>query len=519
MTAGSAWVPPRAWLEEPNESVRPAVLLLATLLAALLRWPGLGDHPLWIDEFLTWKLLDPALGAGFLEQVRDGYQSPLLIALLWPLTRDGMSEWALRLPSALAGVAAVPLFGLLADRLAGRRTAEWAAVLLAVSPFHLWYSQDGRGYALLMLGAVVSTLVLVRLMRRGPDLPGAVGYGLSAGLMILSNNSGLFLVAAHAVAVLLTATPRGRRSWLVWTAAFGTALLVALPWLLRAAGILAVDRLAPGAGTGAALRAGQSFTPLALPYTFHSFWYGFSLGPSLFELHRPDRTALVMQALPVLAPAWAVAALLAAGGWWRLRARVRLATLLWVLIPLALVTLLAVRNVKAFNPRYAAVALPAVLLLTAHGAAAWGRAGRWLGVVYLAFALVATGGYLGFERYAREDVRAAAAWIDAHGAADEPVLVPVVSGLYGLYARNAAPVIPFWTTPVIRDDAAARAALAPHLEGRDAAWLLLCRSWDLDPGDRLPAALGALGAVEVAGRWPGVRLLRWDRSDENGRTP
>lgn len=520
MIRADAFVPPRGWWgEDPPRDSRPLVLLLATALAALLRWPGLGDHPLWIDEFLTWKLLDPARGVDFAEQVRDAYQSPLLIALLWPLTRDGLSEWALRLPSAVAGVATVPLFGILADRLAGRRTGEWAALLLAVSPFHLWYSQDGRGYALLMLWAVAATLALVSMLRRGPTAGGALGYAACAGLMILSNNSGLLLVAAHGLGVLLLATPRSRRDWGLWALACGGAVLLASPWLLRASGILAVDRLAPGAAVGAALASGQPFTPLALPFTLHAFWYGFSLGPSLFELHRPDRMDLVVRALPLLAPAWLAAGALTLSGWWRLPARTRWLTALWTVVVFALVVLLAVRNVKAYNARYAAAVMPLVLLWTAHGVTSLGRPGRWLGVVALAFALVATGGYLGHDRYAREDVRSAAAWIDVHGTPDEPVLAPVVSGLYELYAQETRTVVPFWGEAQVRDAAAARALLERHLAGADAAWLLLCRSWDLDPGDRLPAALAELGDVREAGRWPGVRLLHWTRGPDSGRTP
>ena len=519
MSGPAAFVPPRGWLEDAPERARPLVLVLATVLAALLRWPGLGDHPLWIDEFLTWKMLDPATGAGFLEQVRDSYQSPLLIALLWPLTRDGLHEWALRLPSALAGVAAVPLFGLLADRLAGRRAGEWAAVLLAVNPFHLWYSQDGRGYALLMLWAVVATLALSSMLRRGPSPARALGYALSAALMILSNNSGLLLVAAHAVSVLLLAPPRTRGAWGAWSLAFGGAALLVSPWLLVASGILAVERLAPGAATGPGLSSGEGFTPLALPFTLHSFWYGFSLGPSLFELHRPDRVELLKQALPVLAPAWLTAAALTLAGWWSLRPRLRVATAVWTLVVLGLVVLLALRNVKAYNARYAAAVLPMALLWLACGAARPERWARGLAVVALAFALVSSVGYLAVDRYQREDVRAAAGWIDAHGQAADTVLVPVVSGLYRLYDAGGHPVAPFWDTPRIRDAEAARAALADALDGVDTAWLLLCRSWDLDPGDRLPAALAELGAVREAGTWPGVRLYAWTRDPRSGRTP
>jgi len=504
-------VPPLGRDETDSMSPRLGVLLLATLLAALLRLTSLGAHPLWIDEFLTWKMLHPLGGHGFLEQIRDGFQSPLLLAILWPWTRGDLSETVLRLPSALAGVLTVPLFGLLAARLAGRRTGEWAVLLLAISPFHLWYSQDARGYALAVLGATVATLVLLRMLRRGPTPGAAIGYGLAAGLSVLANNSVLFLIAAHGVSVLVWRLPRRGRDWGLWSLAFGLAGLIVLPWLFRAAGVLAVDRLMPGASAGPALRGETTFSPLALPFAFHSFLYGFSLGPSLFELHRPERLDILQRSLPLLLPAWLIGGLLVARGWWRLRADTRWMLTVWIMIPVLVVTFLAVRNVKAFNPRYLAVIMPLVILLWAHGASSLNRWRRGLAIAGLVFVLLATGGYLGAERYAREDIRSAAVAIAAVATQEEVVLVPVVSGLYSLYDPGSATVVEFWDSPIVHDMTTARETLALRLEGRDSGWLVLCRSWDLDPGDRWPRALASLGDVSEFGHWPGVTVLHWRR--------
>ena len=497
---------------DESQDARLSVLLLATFLAALLRFFALGDHPLWIDEFLTWKRLHPATGAGFIEQVQDSFQSPLLLSLLWPWTRGELSELVLRIPSAIAGVALVPLFGILVGRITSRRTAEWAVLLMAVSPFTIWFSQDARGYSLALLGSIVATLVLVRMMREGPTFRTAIGYGLASGLAVLSNNSVLFLITAHALTVLIYAFPRRGREWLIWATAFGLAGILILPWLLKATGVLAVERLAPGAASGQSLRGETTFSPMALPFAFHSLLYGFSFGPSLFELHSPDRMTLLKNALPLLAPAWLVGAFLVVGGLWKMPSRLRLMIMIWIVIPVACVTFLAVRNVKAFNPRYLAVVMPLVLLLLAHGAASLGRLGRMAALICFVFTLVATGGYLGFERYAREDIRSAAVAIEAVSLPGEPVLVPVVSGLYGLYASDHANIVDFWGCPVVRNSEMADQSLAERFVGYDSGWLVLCRSWDLDPGNRWPVALALSGEVEEFGQWPGVTVLRWKRT-------
>ena len=415
-----------------RETPRGSFLVAATALAAVLRFLSLGDHPLWIDEYMTWQMLRPVVEHGFWEQVGDAYQSPLTIAALWPLSRDLCSEWLLRLPSAVAGVLSVPLGGLLAARFGGRRTGEWALLLLALNPFLIWYSQEARGYATLVLLGLASTLVLMRMLQEGPRLGSALLYGALAGLASLANNSALFLVAAHALTVLLTATPRDGRRLALWATAFGLAILIPLYWLLQATGILAVDRLAPGTDTGAALREGSTFTPLALPFTFHAFVYGFSLGPSLTDLHHPDRVQAVLRHAPVLVPALLAVAALVVSGLAGLRRRRAGIALIWIVIPLLAVSLLAMRNVKAFNPRYVAVCMPVVLMLAAHGAASW-RVGRWPALLVAVFMVVSLAGYFGADRYGREDLRAPARRIAEQAGPQDAVLVPVVSGLFDFY--------------------------------------------------------------------------------------
>lgn len=502
-------VPAAGWLGGEIRDPRPAVLLMATVLAAVLRIYSLGDHPLWIDEYLTWKFLRPAGdGASLWTQLRDSFQSPLTIALLWPLSRGACSEFWLRLPGALAGIATVPLGALLAARLAGRRTGEWAALLLAVQPFMIWHSQEARGYALTMLLITGASLLLVRMIRRGPDTATAVGYGLTAGLAVLANNSALFMVVAHGLSVLVLARPRRTADWGRWALAFSLAVVVTAPWLLKASGILAVERLAPGVAMGEALRQDSTFTPWALPFAAHSIVYGYTLGPSLTELHGADRLDVVVSWLPLLAPAGLLAVLLVFGGLWRMPRRSGIAVSIWILIPLCAVVLLSMRNVKAFNVRYLAAIVPVVVMLASRGIVHL-RYGRWLGLAMLGLVLASLGGYYGSERYAREDLRTVARIIEERAGPNDVVLVPVVGDLYAHYQQTDMRVEPFWGCPRIHERQQALTALNERIDGADRAWLVLCRAWDLDPRDLLPGALSELGQVDERFGAAGVRVFSW----------
>ncbi len=64
----------------------------------------------------------------------------------------GTGEIALRLPSALAGIATVPVAWAIGRELAGpARGDRCCAALVAVNPLFVWYSQEARAYGLFVL--------------------------------------------------------------------------------------------------------------------------------------------------------------------------------------------------------------------------------------------------------------------------------------------------------------------------------------------------------------------------------
>jgi len=524
--ADSAWVPDPAWLHperaaQDEEEISAGFLLLVTLLAAAVRFYHLGWQPLWVDEEMTWAMIRPDAGLLFGRQLLDEIQGPLYLASVWPLVRKfGLSEFWLRAPAALAGLLAVPLAGLLGRRLCGARTGRLLALLLAVSPFHLWYSQEARGYSFLILFAIVSTLAFLRLAE-APRGGRAVGYALASAAMVWSNLSGLFLIGAQAVAVVAVVRPRGARVRWLWVVAFTLMVLGALPWLLRAAGILAVDRLVPGAAAGTALRGETTFTPLALPFTLFAFLFGYSLGPSLAELHHADRVAAVRAHWPVLAAAAAAAAVVLTAGVARLGRRTGILLAIWIVLPTAAISLLALQNVKPFNPRYLAATFPLLLLVAARGLGGLPRRlGRAGGFLLCGLCLWSLWGYHGDVRYAKEDVRDAAVWVGGRAEPGDPVIVPVITRVWNLYHQGPGRVVPMWETTVVADAATARAFLATRMAGASHGFLVLSRVWEIDPDGRLPAALAAEARVVDEVRFPGVRVMEWRRDQVGaGETP
>jgi hypothetical protein len=508
-------VPPAGWVEpRTDRDAGPGAgyLLLVTALAALLRLWQLDGMSLWIDEIMTWNLVAPGRGLDFVDQMLAAYQGPLYPAVVWPLLRWEESAVMLRLPAAVAGIVAVPLLGVFAARLWGRRTGRLAALLLALSPFAVWYAQEGRGYSFAILWAIAAGLVMLAALERGPSAGRMAALLLVGFLGVTSNNSFLFLLLAFGVTVLCVARPRRWREWGGWAVGLGGGVVLALPWLLAAAGIWELGRVLPGAETGDALRGETTFTYWALPFAAHAFVYGFSLGPSLTELHGADRLAIVRQHAPLLT----VGALLAGAAFLaslRRLGRRRWILLLWIAVPVALVVLLAVRNIKPFNVRYLAVAFPWVLLLIAAGIAGTGRRVRLLlGGGLCVLCLIALAGHFLDERHAKEDIRGAVAAIAASARPERPLLVPASAPVVRHYWQGQSPVLGMYGEPVIGDPSLADAVLRRHLAGLDEAWIVWARSWDRDPHHLLPAALRRQGSLERIHTGPQVAVDLWRRS-------
>src|SRR5206468_11333453 len=128
------------------------VLVGLIALGAALRLWRIGHQSYWLDEAFTANIARRDFG-GMLDGVRHTESTPpLYYVLAWAWERVfGWHEAGLRSLSALFGVAAVPAAYAAARERFSHRAALLAAALFAVNPYFVWYSQEARAYALLVL--------------------------------------------------------------------------------------------------------------------------------------------------------------------------------------------------------------------------------------------------------------------------------------------------------------------------------------------------------------------------------
>ena len=91
---------------------------------------------------------------------------PLYYVIAWGWAKVfGLGEVGLRSLSALFGAATIPVAYFIGRELSGRRAGYITAAIVAVNPMLIWYSQEARGYALLVFLAALSFLFFLRALR------------------------------------------------------------------------------------------------------------------------------------------------------------------------------------------------------------------------------------------------------------------------------------------------------------------------------------------------------------------
>lgn len=473
------------------------------LVAALLRVFRLGHQSLWVDEIMSWG--NAYIGERMtLERVLENIHGPFygLILHAWG-NLAGESEWSLRFPAVVAGVAAVPVIAAVARRWLGGAAAGWAAWAMAASPFLVWYGQEARNYALVVLCACLASLALLRLRSRW-SAGTVAGYLAASAAGVLSNFSFVFLAPLHLYG-WIAGVVGARRKWMVaGIVALGLGLVMA-PWIPRVAATWDVHRLVPGVPgeAGPPLRGETTFHWAAVPFAVHGFAAGYGWGPPVRELRRGSPLEAVRRHAAPIAGSTAVFGALGVLGLRALFRRGRLLEgLLWAVVPILILSWVAAMNVKVFHPRYVAVAVPGLYLILAAGLADLGprlRAGFALAVAAI-WAVSLQHQYFD-PRYGKEDIRAAAALLAERGRPGERVIAANTESVLSYYYRGPMRVEPFWLG-FAGNPARLEAELSESVAGTSGAWVVMSRAEDLDPTGAFARALEA--------RYPGAEAFPFE---------
>lgn len=475
---------------------RRLALLLILLLATGLRFYRLDAQSFWNDEGNAARAAERSLDLILDTAEGDVHPPGYYLALHFWRALMGQSEFALRALSAMCGILTVALTYGLSRRLLGSGVGLLGALLVALSPLAIYYSQEARMYAPLGLLSAASTYLLCAMGAKGgrrlwsaARLSLAAGYVLTTAAGLYTHYTFPFVLIVHNLLFLgrWVARRRGGLDWralLEWTGLQIVALLLFSPWFPVALEA-AADRPTPGAA--------------------------YALAPALMDLFRTLTVGVTLEE----GAAWTLGltgALLAAGmvGWrGRWGGVAALAT--WLVLPIALIL-----GLDLYKPAYLKLllmVLPPFQLLVAHGiwelsaraGVVWRgltSAGRVVGMCLVLVTALPSLHNLYFDpAYARDDYRQIAADVAAAARPEDAVLLnaPNQWEVFTYYFEEPASVYPAPYHPTTEE---AAAWLDPILTSHRRLFVLYWGDAEADPHRRVEGEL-AERAYKASDRWYG----------------
>jgi len=409
-------------LHQITKGTLPGGFLVAILLLAfLLRVNGLSNQSLWYDELATWNRAILPIGDMIDDLLLNRKHLPtyFIIMRIWALLGD--SELILRYFSVVSGTIAVAAIYLLGKQIDGRVLGLISALFLSISPFHIWYSQEARMYALTGTLVLLATYFFVRLLRKDHWI-GWIGYVLMMVMAVYSHYLVLFILAAH-YAFLALHYRRLKIFFRRWIAA---AAAICLMFAIWGAYIMLTGGLG---GAPFWIQSARWFEPLMTLLVF-------SAGPTI----NPNNPLFYV----ILAVFFLAAGIAYQRYGWRLpqnqadRKRFQQALnarllVFWLFVPMILVFLISVdlpipQKRSIYMDRYLLIALPGLLLLSAWGLLTITRqpSKRWIQVVAISLAvLVSTVTLRNLytnPEFARDNWREALAIVESQARTDDVIL-------------------------------------------------------------------------------------------------
>lgn len=276
----------------------PLIFILAA--GSVIRIAGLSFRSFFSDEIFMVRTVQSPLATLF---AIDAPHGPLPFYILHFWSRSfGLSEFWMRMPSAIFGLLTCYFIYKLAFELSDKRTALTAAAIAALSPFLILYDQTARWYSLFAMTATASTYCLLRYLKFR-SLRSLAAYMFFALAMMYTETIALLVLFFHLTAALLLFKKRDPRIF----AGFLALLLLYIPWLRVFS--LSFHRVAPGSfvergvSGGILFRffyalysfsVGQTISPFNLPFSAAACFFVLALaGAGYISIWRSNRPAAV----------------------------------------------------------------------------------------------------------------------------------------------------------------------------------------------------------------------------------
>ncbi len=502
---------PKIKSRQTNNLIRVFPLVALIWMAFAIRLFQLDTQSLWYDEGITWYLSQFSMPE-LIRWTAADIQPPFYYLIVWLSTHFfGDSEFALRFPSVIFGILAVPLMWRL-GRLTMPSSAFLAAWLTVFAPTLIYYSQEARMYTLLVCQSCFASYLVLKIAGANncPPSPyhfkgmnwSVVAYTIVMASALYTHYFSVFLLIVHAIYLC-----RRRSGWII----LGSIFLCFSPWLPVLFARFGDD---PSYWTGS----------LKLNEIMLDVWISFTVGGKREMIFEADGQWLAaifgmvfvgclvrfVQKQNLLYPC-------------KLRVcdslRVNsnlLFLLAWLIIPIGLILLVAYQAPK-FNPRYTMLALPPFILIMAGGLVSFDKLP--IKFVILTFItaswLFSLHNWFFVPEFSKDDFKHVAQFIRERSQPNETVLLssghfsPVWQYYFG--DENWTPLPQMETLDV---NQVTNFDIIPEMEraltGKSGAWLVTWQDKVIDPNGVVPFLLDVVGErPNDGGDFWGVGLEHW----------
>lgn len=215
------------WKNRKTWLILTAVLIIATAI----RLYGIGSESLWFDE--AFSVYHAQQSLAHIVTLPDTTPPLYLVILHFFIKIFSTEEFWVRLPSVIFGVLSVMFIYLLAKKFFNQKVGIYAALILAFSSYHIYYSQEARAYTLLYFLSLASMYFFVEYLKSEKKKEGFY-YLIFTVLLLYSHIYAIFLVLTQNIVFIFLKAKQS--DWISrtkkWFILQFTAFVLFIPWIL-----------------------------------------------------------------------------------------------------------------------------------------------------------------------------------------------------------------------------------------------------------------------------------------------
>lgn len=204
-------------------------IIAVLVLSLVLRLIGI-NQSLWLDEAISANVAKMPIGEIVKNFSINDFHPPLYYWFLDIWTKIfGSNVVLLRLSSVLFSLVTIYFVYLIGQKIRNKKVGIWAAILLAINPLFVYFSQELRMYAMATMWLTIGFYYFVKiknnlsisLKTRKYKIKDLVIFNLMMGLAFGTFYGSIFLIAAFAIYFLI------KKEWkLFWLTNIGTGLAI-----------------------------------------------------------------------------------------------------------------------------------------------------------------------------------------------------------------------------------------------------------------------------------------------------